>query len=412
MPNYQLISTAGGGASGYSGYSGSVGPDGISGYSGFSGDSATAVPAGSDTQVQYNNSGSFGADTNFIYDYINQVLKVNGEISSIGGIFSFNGLDSAGIDYTSFSTMKFQNHQAGGVNTYEFWDGGVLALIVGHNGVGYPLVVPYLGGGGDKIVGVHNDGSLYSTTGGAGTSGYSGYSGVLGTSGYSGYSGSSGTSGYSGYSGYSGKSGYSGYSGASGTSGYSGYSGVGTSGYSGYSGSSGTSGYSGYSGKSGYSGYSGTSGTSGYSGYSGASGTSGYSGYSGKSGYSGYSGVSGFSGTTPNPLSVITLIETPQTLTDAATIGTNAANGSFWRVTLGGNRTLGNPTGATDGQILRWQIIQDGTGSRTITLDTAFQTGPLTVTLSTAANAVDYLSAIYYSSTSKFHVLGFIKGYS
>lgn len=82
--------------------------------------------------------------------------------------------------------------------------------------------------------------------------------------------------------------------GGAGQSGYSGYSGAGSSGYSGYSGS-GVSGYSGYSGSgiSGYSGYSGNS-TSGYSGYSGAQGssTSGYSGYSG-SGVSGYSGYSG-----------------------------------------------------------------------------------------------------------------------
>jgi hypothetical protein len=108
----------------------------------------------------------------------------------------------------------------------------------------------------------------------------------------------------------------------------------------------------------------------------------------------------------------VTLIEPPVSLSDAATVATDASTGSFFKVVLGGNRTLGNPTNSTNGQIIRWQIIQDGTGTRTLTLGTNFDKGPLTVTLSTAINAVDYLSAIYYSTSSKWHVLGFIKGYS
>ena len=38
------------------------------------------------------------------------------------------------------------------------------------------------------------------------------------------------------------------------------------------------------------------------------------------------------------------------TLTDAATIATDASLGNLFRVTLGGNRTLGNPTNPVDGQ--------------------------------------------------------------
>lgn len=84
--------------------------------------------------------------------------------------------------------------------------------------------------------------TIWTSLGGGGQAGVSGYSGVSGFSGYSGVSGYSGYSGASGFSGYSGASGYSGYSGISG---YSGYSGI--SGYSGKSGYSGTSGFSGYS---------------------------------------------------------------------------------------------------------------------------------------------------------------------
>ena len=71
---------------------------------------------------------------------------------------------------------------------------------------------------------------------------------------------------------------------------------AGTSGYSGPSGYSGFTGISGYSGFTGISGYSGFTGISGYSGFTGISGYSGFSGYSGYSGISGYSGVSGYSG--------------------------------------------------------------------------------------------------------------------
>jgi len=51
--------------------------------------------------------------------------------------------------------------------------------------------------------------------------------------------------------------------------------------------------------------------------------------------------------------------------------------------TLTNDFTLSNPTGAVDGQRIIWELIQDGTGSRLITLDTKFVAGPFTVTLTT-----------------------------
>jgi len=106
------------------------------------------------------------------------------------------------------------------------------------------------------------------------------------------------------------------------------------------------------------------------------------------------------------------IIEPPYALTDSTNIATDATVGSFFKVILGDNRTLSFPTSPSDGQIIRWQIIQDGTGGRTLTLDGGFKTGPFDVTLSTAANAVDYLSAIYYSTGTSMHVVAFIAGYS
>ena len=106
----------------------------------------------------------------------------------------------------------------------------------------------------------------------------------------------------------------------------------------------------------------------------------------------------------------------PQTLTDAATIATDASLGNRFRVTLGGNRTLGAPTNPTNGQQCVWEIIQDATGSRTLSLDTgtggfAFGTDIASITLTTTASKRDFLTAIYNSTANKWYVVGFVKGY-
>lgn len=100
-------------------------------------------------------------------------------------------------------------------------------------------------------------------------------------------------------------------------------------------------------------------------------------------------------------------------LTDAATIATNAALGNTFSVTLGGNRTLGNPTGGINGQKVTWRIKQDATGSRTLTLDTKFRLGAdlSSVTLTTTANKTDYLGCIYHSTDDKWDVVSLIKGF-
>jgi hypothetical protein len=103
----------------------------------------------------------------------------------------------------------------------------------------------------------------------------------------------------------------------------------------------------------------------------------------------------------------------PVALTDAATVATNASLGNHFRVTLGGNRTLGNPTNGVDGQKCLWEIKQDATGSRTITLDTKFALGTdiTGVTLTTTGNKRDFLGAVYHAADDKWHIIAFIKGY-
>lgn len=103
----------------------------------------------------------------------------------------------------------------------------------------------------------------------------------------------------------------------------------------------------------------------------------------------------------------------PVALTDAATIATDASLGNHFRVTLGGNRTLGNPTNLTDGQKLLWELIQDGTGSRTITLGSNFALGTdlPAITLTTTASKRDFLGGIYNSTAGKIYVTSLVRGF-
>lgn len=80
------------------------------------------------------------------------------------------------------------------------------------------------------------------------------------------------------------------------------------------------------------------------------------------------------------------------TLTDAATISVNMSSFINAKVTLGGNRTLGQPSNTKVGQTGFIRIIQDGTGSRTLAFHSdwkfAFGSDPV---LTTTASATDIL---------------------
>lgn len=84
------------------------------------------------------------------------------------------------------------------------------------------------------------------------------------------------------------------------------------------------------------------------------------------------------------------------TLTDASTIAVNAALSGNFRVTLAANRTLGNPTNLVSGMVFNIRIKQDATGGRTLSYGSKYKfpggTAPL---LSTAANAIDFMSCQY-----------------
>jgi hypothetical protein len=79
------------------------------------------------------------------------------------------------------------------------------------------------------------------------------------------------------------------------------------------------------------------------------------------------------------------------TLTDGATISWAANTQQVATVTIAGNRTMAAPTGLVSGAFYSLNVIQDATGSRTMTWNAVFKwTGGTAPTLSTAASAKDF----------------------
>lgn len=116
--------------------------------------------------------------------------------------------------------------------------------------------------------------------------------------------------------------------------------------------------------------------------------------------------------TLPNATGTVPLLSLAQTftaaqrgtisaLTDGATITADFAVANNFSVTLGGNRTLANPSNITAGQSGCIFLSQDATGSRTLAFGTNWDfAGGTAPTLSTAANAVDLLVYTVRTTTS------------
>lgn len=87
-------------------------------------------------------------------------------------------------------------------------------------------------------------------------------------------------------------------------------------------------------------------------------------------------------------------------LTDGATITPDFSAANNFSVTLGGNRTLANPTNLVAGQSGCIWITQDATGSRTLAYGSSWDfTGGTAPTLTTTASARDCLVYAVQSAT-------------
>ena len=82
------------------------------------------------------------------------------------------------------------------------------------------------------------------------------------------------------------------------------------------------------------------------------------------------------------------------TLTDAASIAVSMNTGNNFLVTLGGNRTLAAPSNATTGQTGSIYVVQDGTGSRTLSYNTVWKflggSVPVATTTSAGVDLIAY----------------------
>ena len=93
------------------------------------------------------------------------------------------------------------------------------------------------------------------------------------------------------------------------------------------------------------------------------------------------------------------------TLTDASTIAWDASANQVTSVTLGGNRTLGASTNQVDGGVYVISIIQDGSGSRTLSFNSNYKfTGGTAPTLTTTASARDVI--VFVSNGTNMFEIG------
>lgn len=91
-------------------------------------------------------------------------------------------------------------------------------------------------------------------------------------------------------------------------------------------------------------------------------------------------------------------------LTDGTNVSWNLDDSPSAKVTLAGNRTLDNPSNLKDGMTYMIKVVQDATGSRTLSYGSAYDwtaLGGSTPTLSTTANAEDLL--VFYSDGTKMY---------
>ena len=84
------------------------------------------------------------------------------------------------------------------------------------------------------------------------------------------------------------------------------------------------------------------------------------------------------------------------TLTDGATVTWDMSTQSVCKLTLGGNRTISAPTNGSTGQFASILVIQDGTGSRSLTWNAAYEFASDTApTLTTTASLGDLFTFRY-----------------
>jgi hypothetical protein len=93
------------------------------------------------------------------------------------------------------------------------------------------------------------------------------------------------------------------------------------------------------------------------------------------------------------------------TLTDGATIAWDVNASPVAKVTLGGNRTISAPSNAVgSGQFISLLVIQDGTGSRTLTWNAVYEFASDTAPTLTTTGGKGDLFVFRYNGTKWLEV--------
>lgn len=104
----------------------------------------------------------------------------------------------------------------------------------------------------------------------------------------------------------------------------------------------------------------------------------------------------------------------PVTLTPGTTPALDASLGTHFRTAMAQNQTIGIPSNPTEGQVITIEATSDAT-PRTLALNTGtggFRFGSDIPALSIhAASKTDYVQAVYRTSTNKWDVIGYVKGF-
>lgn len=100
-------------------------------------------------------------------------------------------------------------------------------------------------------------------------------------------------------------------------------------------------------------------------------------------------------------------------LTDAPRIAVDASLGNDFRVTIGADRTMANPSNALDGQQIIFQVTQGASSPCTLTWDNGyeFSAGLPQPTLSTVAGQTDLLGFIYNAAKASWLLAAFVGGF-
>lgn len=101
-------------------------------------------------------------------------------------------------------------------------------------------------------------------------------------------------------------------------------------------------------------------------------------------------------------------------LADAPTIAVDASLGNDFRLTLSGNRAMGNPSNPTAGEQIIFQVTQGAGGPFTLSWGSGyeFSTGLPQPALSTTAGQTDLLGFIYNAAKGKWLLAAFVNGFN